>query len=163
MKKVENDELQEKFDFLGLKLGKLPKFISESVMPTFNTSRLNNDKDLKVYKFVPINQIEILLTPCLRSDNIKKKYAEAMPLRCFLNYDGDDEEVMLYKTFSKIVRNMSAQEIEKIEKIQEEFNGEEPFKVKYNRDHLWQIYYSEESNKYFMLVCTKEETFSEFF
>lgn len=162
MKKVENDELQEKFDFLGLKLGKLPKFISESVMPTFNTSRLNNDKDLKVYKFVPINQIEILLTPCLRSDNIKKKYAEAMPLRCFLNYDGDDEEVMLYKTFSKIVRNMSGDEIEKIEKVQEEFNGEEPFKVKYNRDHLWQIYYSEESNKYFMLVCTKEETFSEF-
>ena len=41
-------------------------------------------------------------------------------------------------------------------------SGKEPFKVKYNRDHLWQIYYSEESNKYFMLVCTKEETFSEF-
>lgn len=27
---------------------------------------------------------------------------------------------------------------------------------------MWQIYYSEESNRYFMLVCTKEETFSEF-
>lgn len=40
--------------------------------------------------------------------------------------------------------------------------GQEPFKVKYNRDNLWQIYYSEESNKYFMLVCTKEETFAEF-
>ncbi len=162
MKRVESDELLEKLDFLGLNLDKLPKFITDSSVPNFNVSRLNNDKDLKIYRFVPINQIEILLTPCLRSDNIQKKYAEAMPLKLFLNEDGDEEEMMLYKTFSKIVRNMSTQEIEKIEKMQEDLGGEVPFKVKYNRDHLWQIYYSEEEDKYFMLVCTKEETFSEF-
>ena len=57
---------------------------------------------------------------------------------------------------------MSKEEIEKIEKVQESFEGKEPFKVKYNRDHLWQIYYSEEADKYFMLVCTKEQTFAEF-
>lgn len=162
MKKIENDDLHENLDFLGLNLSKLPKFIKESTPPTFNTSRLNNDKDLKVYKFVPINQIEILLTPCLRSDNIKKKYAEAMPLKFFLNDDGDPDEILLFKTFAKIVRNMSIQEIEKIEKMQENFAEEIPFKVKYNRDNLWQIYYSESLDKYFMLVCTKEETFSEF-
>lgn len=162
MKKVESDELQEKLDYLGLKLEKLPKIITESSVPSFNISRLSNDKDLKVYKFVPIDEIEILLTPCLRSDDIKKKYAEAMPLKYFLNNDGDEQEMMLYKTFSKIVRNMSTEEIEKVEKVQESFCGEIPFKVKYNRDHLWQIYYSEEADKYFMLVCTKEETFAEF-
>lgn len=162
MKKIENDDLHENLDFLGLNLSKLPKFIKESTPPTFNTSRLNNDKDLKVYKYVPINQIEILLTPCLRSDNIKKKYTEAMPLKFFLNDDGDPDEILLFKTFAKIVRNMSIQEIEKIEKMQENFAEEIPFKVKYNRDNLWQIYYSESLDKYFMLVCTKEETFSEF-
>ena len=162
MKKIGNDELQENLDFLGLNLSKLPKFIKEATVPTFNVSRLNNDKDLKVYKFVPINEIEILLTPCLRSDPIKQKYAEAIPLKFFLNDDGDDEELALFKTFSKIIRNMSEEEIEKIEEMQENFFGKEPFKVKYNRDHLWQIYYSEESDKYFMLVCTKEQTFSEF-
>ena len=57
---------------------------------------------------------------------------------------------------------MSIPEIEKIENLQDEFLQNEPFKVKYKRDHLWQIYYSEEENKYFMLVCTKEDTFSEF-
>lgn len=163
MKKIENEELQEKLDFLGLNLEKLPKFITDCEIPSFNTSRLNNDKDLKVYKFVPIDQIEILLTPTLRSDNIKQKYSESLPLKFFLNEDGDEEEVMLFKTFSKIVRNLSTNELEKIAKIQEELNGEVPFKVKYKRDHMWQIYYSEKANKYFMLVCTKEETFSEFF
>ena len=162
MKKVINDELQENLEILGLNLDKLPKFLTEATMPVFHTSRTNNDKDLKVYKFVPIDQIEILLTPCLRSDEIKEKFAEAVPLKFFLNMDGDEQEVTLFKTFSKIVRNMSVPEIEKIEKMQETFSEKEPFKVKYNRDHLWQIYYSEQSQKYFMLVCTKEQTFSEF-
>lgn len=159
---IQNGELQENLEFLGLDLEKLPKFIVDATMPAFNTSRLNNDKDLKVYKFVPISEIEILITPCLRSDDIQKKYAEALPLKCFLNGDGDEEEVAFFKTFSKIVRNMTKEEIEKVAKMQEEFAGKEPFKVKYNRDHLWQIYYSAEADKYFMLVCTKEQTYAEF-
>ena len=162
VKKIENEELQEKLDFLGLSLEKLPKFISDAEVPNFNVSRINNDKDLKVYKFIPIDKIEILLTPALRSDPIKTKYAEAVPLKFFLNEDGDEEEMMFFKTFSKIVRTMSIQEIEKVEKLQESFEGKEPFKVKYNRDHLWQIYYSDVEDRYFMLVCTKEDTFSEF-
>lgn len=163
MKSFEDDELKEKLDFLGLNIKKIPKFLKDAITPSFNISSLGDDKDLKVYKFIPIDQIEILLTPCLRSDDIKKKYSEAMPLKFFLNYNGDDEEKMMFKTFSKIVRNLTEQEVEKVENLQNSFEGEVPFKVKYNRDHLWQIYYSENSNKYFMLVCLKEDTFSEFF
>ncbi len=162
LKKIQNDELEQNLEFLGLNLDKLPKFIKDATIPIFNPSRLNNDKDLKVYKFVPINEIEILLTPCLRSDDIKKKCTESMPLKFFLNLDGDEDEVALFKTFSKILRNTPKEEIEKVKTLQESFDGKEPFKVKYNRDHLWQIYYSEESEKYFMLVCTKEQTFAEF-
>lgn len=122
MKNIEeNDELQEKLDFLGLKLQKLPKFITDATVPSFNISRLNNDKDLKVYKFVPIDEIEILLTPCLRSDNIKTKYSEAFPLKAFLVEKGTEIEEMLYQDFLEIVKNANVQEIEKIEKVQESF------------------------------------------
>lgn len=162
MKKIDNDELQEKLDFLKLDLEKIPKFIKEATTPSFSTNRVLNDKELKVYKFVPINQIEILFTPCLRSDELKKKYSECLPLKNFLNSDGDEEEVMYYKTFSKIIRNISVDEVKKIEEIQDNFQRNIPFKIKYKRDHLWQIYYSEKSDKYFMLVCMKENTFSEF-
>lgn len=119
---IENDELKDKLDYLGLNLKKLPKFIKDSEKPSFSTSRLNNDKDLKIYRFVPIDQIEILLTPCLRSDDIKQKFAEAIPLRNFLHNDGDEEEVALFKTFAKILRNMSVTEIEKIQELQESLN-----------------------------------------
>ena len=135
----EDEELNEKLDFLGLNIKKVPKFLKDLITPSFNISGLSNDKDLKVYKFIPIDQIEILLTPCLRSDDIKKKYSEALPLKFFLNYNGDDEEVMMFKTFSKLVRNMSIQEIEKVDKMQNSCGGEVPFKKKYNKDHLCQI------------------------
>jgi len=161
LKKLENDDLIQNLEFLGLDLEKIPKFLKDVTLPIFNTSKINNN-DSKVYKFVPIDKIEILLTPHLRSDDIKEKYDEAVPLKYFLENDGDEEEIALFKTFSKIVRNMSLEEIAKLEKKQEEFSEKVPFKVKYNKDHLWQIYYSEKSDKYFMLVCTKEQTFSEF-
>ena len=102
LKKIENEE-QDKLDFLGLNLEKVPKFIKESEVPSFNISRLNNDKDLKIYQFIPIDKIEILLTPTLRSDNVKIKYTEAMPLKFFLNPNGDEEEQLLFKSFSKLL------------------------------------------------------------
>ena len=46
VKKIENEELQEKLDFLGLSLEKLPKFISDAEVPSFNISRMNNDKEI---------------------------------------------------------------------------------------------------------------------
>lgn len=127
MVKLEDNELQEKFELLGLSLKKVPKFITDAIVPSFNVSRINNDKDLKVYKFVPISEIEILLTPTLRSEDIKKKISKAIPLKNYLNYDGDEEEIMQYRTLAKIVRNMSITEIEKIEKIQQSFERKRTF------------------------------------
>ena len=36
-----------------------------------------------------------------------------------------------------------------------------PFLVHYPKNQLWQIYYSEDTNRYFMLVSLKEDTFDE--
>ena len=38
-----------------------------------------------------------------------------------------------------------------------------PFKVKYENNYLWQIYYSENTNQYFMLVPTEDSDYSTFF
>ena len=53
--------------------------------------------------------------------------------------------------------------ISKIEEIQTKANEKIPFCVSYDKNQLWQIYYSQETNKYFMLVSTKENTYDEFF
>lgn len=157
-----NGDLLGKLDFLGLNIEKIPEFLKDFSPLNFNTSRLNNDKDHRVYRYVPIDEIEILITPCLRSDDIKKKYSEAVPLRRFFNPEGDEEDIERYATFLKIINSLSVSDIENISLLQKSLEKAEPFKVKYNKDHLWQIYYSPSTNRYFMLVCTREETYSEF-
>lgn len=161
-KKANNGDLTTKLGFLGLDLEDIPEYLRDFSPLNFNTSRLNNDKDHRVYRYVPIDKIEILITPCLRSDDIKKKYSEAVPLGKFFGTEGDEEDIERYTTMLRIINSMSISDIENMSLLQKSLEKTEPFKVKYNKDYLWQIYYAPSTNKYFMLVCTKEETFSEF-
>lgn len=163
MEKILKGDLQKKLDYLNLDLDNIPGEIIDHEPLNFNVSRLSNDKDHRIFRFVPIDKIEILITPTLRTDPLKEKYAKAMPLHKYILPAENEEDVEKYTTFLKMLKEVSTSEIENIATIQKELEKKEPFKVKYNKDHLWQIYYSESSKKYFMLVCSKEKTFAEFF
>lgn len=163
MEKISKGDLQKKLEYLNLDLDKIPGDLLDHEPLNFNVSRLNNDKDHRIFRYVPIDKIDILVTPCLRTDPLKDKYAKAMPLHKYMLPAGNDEELEYYTTFLKMLKEVSINEIENVATLQKELEKKEPFKVKYNRDHLWQIYYSEASGKYFMLVCSKEKTFAEFF
>ena len=160
--KETNEDLTEKLKFLGLDLENIPEYLKDFTPLNFNISRMNNDKDHKVYRYVPIDKIEILLTPCLRSDSINDKYSKAVPLGKYLNPDGEPEDIERYAKILKILNNFSITEIENLATVQKSLEKTEPFKVKYNKDHFWQIYYSPATEQYFMMVCTKEETYAEF-
>ncbi len=163
MDKITKGDLQKKLKYLNLDLEKIPEEIIEYEPLNYNVSRLNNDKDHRVFRYVPIDKIEILFTPCLRTDPLKEKYAKAMPLFKYILPAENEEDIQKYTTFLRMLDKISIPDIENIVNIQKELDKKEPFRVKYNKDHLWQIYYSEATGMYFMLVCTKEETFSEFF
>ena len=163
MEKITKGDLQKKLEYLNLDLDKIPGDLLDHEPLNFNVSRLNNDKDHRIFRYVPIDKIDILVTPCLRTDPLKDKYAKAMPLHKYMLPAGNDEELEYYTTFLKMLKEVSINEIENVATLQKELEKKEPFKVKYNRDHLWQIYYSEATGKYFMLVCSKEKTFAEFF
>ena len=161
--KYTEDDLLSKLKYLGINKEKIPEYLKDFSPISFNTTRLNNDKVHRVFQFVPIDKIQILLTPCLRGDDIKDKYSKAVPLGRFFNPAGNEEDIERFATLLKIFTKLSIPEVENVATIQKELEKTEPFRVKYNKDHLWQIYYSEATDSYFMLVCTKEETFAEFF
>lgn len=163
MEKITKGDLQKKLEYLNLDLDKIPGDLLDHEPLNFNVSRLNNDKDHRIFRYVPIDKIDILITPCLRTDPLKDKYAKAMPLHKYMLPAENDEELEYYTTFLRMLKEVSTNEIENVATLQKELEKKEPFKVKYNRDHLWQIYYSETAGKYFMLVCSKEKTFAEFF
>lgn len=156
-------DMNEKLDFLGLDLEDLPKFLTDIKPIQFNPSRLNNDKELKVYKYVSIKDIDIYCTPAYRDDPIREKYTKATPLASYLKKPKSGEDFEKQKDFFRMLEDFSIEEFYEINDRQNEMNNDIPFKVFYPRNQLWQIYYSEETDKYFMLVSTKEDTYSELF
>ena len=156
-------DLVSKLEYLGLDLDNIHSALYDFKPLNFNTSRLNNDKDHKVFRFIPIDKIEILLTPCLRSDPVREKYSKAEPLGKYLLNDNTEEGIIRYSTFLKMLNIFSIADVENASNLQSEMEKSEPFRVRFNKEHLWHIYYSESTDRYFMLVCTKESTFAEFF
>ena len=160
---ITKNDLQKKLDYLDLDLENIPDEILDYKPLNFNVSRLNNDKDHRIFRFVPIDQIDILITPCLRTEPLKEKYAKAMPLYKYILQAEDEEDIERYTTFLKMLNTVSVSDIENVATVQKELEKKEPFKVKYQRDNMWQIYYSEATGRYFMLVCSNEKTYGEFF
>ncbi len=163
MEKVSKDDLQKKLRYLNLDLEEVPDEITEFKPLNFNVSRLSNDKDHRVFRYVPVDKIDILFTPYLRTDDLRDKYSKAIPLHKFILPAEEEEDIEKYTLFLKMLDKVTISDIENVAILQKEVEKKEPFKVKYNRDNMWQIYYSESTDRYFMLVCTKENTFAEFF
>ena len=155
------EDIKEKLSSIGLNLDNLPEFLLNEEPIVFNSSRLNNDKELKVYKYVSIKDIEIYVTNAHRDDPIKDRYNKSLPLAEYIKQSEEDSEkaAQILHVFEKI----SDVNIRRIENEQRKMEIRIPFLVNYNKSHLWQVYYSQETNKYFMLVPLKEDTFDEFF
>ena len=158
---ITKEDIKEKLSVIGLDLDNLPQFLDENKPIIFNPSRLNNDKDLKVYKYISIKDIEIYCTTSYRDDSIKEKYSHSLPFGEFIKLSTEDPEktVELLRVFQKIsdinIKRIDIEQAKMAEKI--------PFLVHYNRNQLWQIYYSQETDRYFMLASLKEDTFDYLF
>lgn len=158
----EKDKFAEKLKYIGLDLDDIPEFMKEYKELEFRPSKQCNDREYTVYQYVPINQIQILLTPTNRLADIKEKYAKAKPLYTYLN-PTKEEDMENFTTFLNMLHNTSIDDIKQIEKAQKDFQKGIPALVKYEKNYLWQIYYSEYSHQYFMLVPTEELEYNAFF
>lgn len=157
-----NGDIKNKLEYLGLDLDNIPKELKEYEYLDFKLSRNYEDNLYKVYKYIPINKIQILLTPTNRMDTLYEKYSKSSPLYNYLVPEEDDD-IIRHTTFLKMLNDVNIEEIKDIEEEQKNFEHNIPFKIKYDDNYLWQIYYSEETEKYFMLVPTKEQDTATFF
>lgn len=156
------DEIKEKLDYLGIDLENVQKQINEFEDLKFRIPKFYDEKQYRQYRFIPIKDIQILLSPTNRMDDLEEKYKKASPLIEYLD-DTNEENFLKHTTFLKMLKQVQIDEIEKIEEEQVNLNKKIPFKVKYEGNYLWQIYYSENTNKYFMLVPTEDSDYSTFF
>ena len=73
-KVVIDSKIQELLDYIGLDLNKIPDNLKEYTKINFRTVKGYNEKKYKQYRYINVNDIEILLSPTNRMDSIKEKY-----------------------------------------------------------------------------------------
>ena len=162
-KTVEKSEtIKEKLEYLGLDLDKIPKSIKQYEPLEFRIPKFYDEKQYKQYRYVPIKDIQILLSPTNRMDDIEEKYKKSSPLADYLD-NKSEENIIKHTTFLNMLNSFKIEDVEKIEEEQVNLNKKIPFKVKFENNYLWQIYYSENTDKYFMLVPTEDSDYSTFF
>jgi hypothetical protein len=162
-KKVEKkDEIEEKLEYIGLDLNKIPESIKNFEPLEYRISKSYDEKQYRAYKYVPIKDIQILLSPTNRLDEMEEKYKKARPLADYLD-NQTEENILNHATFLNMLKQFSIEGVEKVAEEQVKLNKKIPFKVKYDGNYLWQIYYSENTDKYFMLVPTEDSDYSTFF
>lgn len=138
--------------YLNLNLKKLPNCLKNSDSVDIKSTELQSEKDYKVYKFININDINIVLTNTHRLDEPSNKTKNMNVLSYYFDPKNEEE----YVTLMNIINTTSIKSIEEIEENQKKFSKKLPIKVKYEKDYLWQIYYIKRTNKYYMIVPTQE-------
>ena len=156
------DNMKEKIEYLGLDLENIPSTIKNFKPIKYRIPKFYDEKQYKQYRYVSIKNIQILLSPTNRLDDIQDKYKQASPLIDYLDNKNEDNFIK-HTTFLNMLRKVKIEDIQKIEKEQENLNKKVPFKVKFEGNYLWQIYYSETTDQYFMLVPTEDSDYSTFF
>ncbi len=156
------DEIKEKLEYLGLNLEEAKNQFENYEPLRFRVPKFYDEKQYRQYRYIPIKEIQILLTPTNRLDDIQEKYKKASPISEYLDAE-NEENYIKHTTFLKMLKELRIEEVEEIQQEQAMLNKKIPFKVKFERNYLWQIYYSEETDQYFMLVPTEDTDYSTFF
>ena len=65
-----NDDIKEKLEYLGLDLDNIPEQIKDFEPLKFKIPKTYEEKQYRQYRYIPIKDIQILLSPTNRLDKI---------------------------------------------------------------------------------------------
>ena len=138
----------EVLNYVKLHISRIPKAI-KAKKPQFNTLKtIDNSLLYTVYKKVPIDDIQILISNTDRTTDIKKRFNNAVPIQDYIKENKEE--------FIKLAEKTTVEKIQSLEKQQSLFEKKIPYFLKYDKNYIWQIFYSSKDNQYFMLHPAKE-------
>ena len=80
----DKEKLKEKLEYIGLNLERVPKFLQEFKPLSFRASKSYDETTYKIYRYIDVNEIQILLTNADRTTTLSEKYKKAIPKISFL-------------------------------------------------------------------------------
>lgn len=149
------ETIEDKLKYIGLDLNNIPKFLYEFEPLNFRPLKGYDERKYKVYEYVPVRDIQILVAPSNRDEDLNEKYKLATPIFTYLESD-NEEYIRNYSVFLNMLKNLNINKIKELEEFQDKAAKDIPYEVKYTDNYLWQVYYSDFADKYFMLVPEKE-------
>ena len=161
-KNTNENDILSKLEYIGLDLGKIPAFLKKVKKPDYKPLKIVDENNYKIYKYIPITKIQILLTHTNRLNEIGEKYLKSDTISAYLD-SKSEENIIKYTTFLKMLKQVDLEKIEDIENQQKIMQKQNPFLVKYKGNYLWQIYYSDIEDTYFMMVPTEDLEYATFF
>ena len=81
-----NDNIIDKLKYIGLDLDNIPKSIKEFKPLDYRPSRYNDEHTYKVYRYINVNDIQILLTKANRLSSITEKYRKGSSSICLFGF-----------------------------------------------------------------------------
>ena len=111
------------------------------------------DNNYKVYQYVSVQDIDVYICDATRMDDATKKYKSAIPVCEYMNEENEE----LHEKFLEMLKKLDLDELTELEEEQKEFKNKMPYEIKYKNNFLWDVYYSETENKYFMMFPNEEE------
>jgi len=66
--------IQDKLEYLGLDLDKIPRILKKDDDLEYRISKTYRQNQHRQYRYIPIKDIQILLSPTNRLDDIEEKY-----------------------------------------------------------------------------------------
>ena len=113
--------VEKNLEYIGLNLNRIPKFLKEYESLNFRPSKSYDDTLYKVYKYIDIKDIELLITPTDRLTELKEKYKLASPVYEYLD-SKNEENIEKFAYFMKMLSTINKDRIEEIAKEQELLN-----------------------------------------
>ena len=153
--KENKKQIEQKLKYIGLKLEEIPKCLENTEKIRYRPLKTYEDNNYKIYKYVNVKDIEIYITPVDRLESVSDKMKKAKPLSFYMT-SHDEENIEEYESFLNMINNLDMDKIKELEEEQKKLNKNIPYEIKYSNNYIWQIYYSEAENKYFMLFSSNE-------
>lgn len=100
--KEEKELIKNKLKYIELDLNNIPDEIKTYSPLEFRPPKSYEDANYKVYKYVDVRKIQILLTNKNRLDQLNERYAEAMPIYSYLEPKDENDIRKIYCIFKNV-------------------------------------------------------------
>ena len=109
MPETTNDEkkiIKQKLEYIGLDLENIPEFLREFKPLNFRPLE-SYDEAYKVYKYIDIEEIQILITPTDRLTNLKEKYKLSASISEYLDTE-QEENIEKFVKFLELLKKLAS-------------------------------------------------------